>query len=269
LWNIAIPKVCFMSWKKLLNLHELAKEFISFKVGESHSIFLWLDCWHPTGRLLDTYGYRIVYDTGSNLDARVSSVLIDRRWVWPPARSDLIVEIQNRLCDVAIGERDIPVWKTSRRIYSYYETWNCLRTKFTEVAWSHVVWFPLAIPRHAFLLWLVFRGALVTKERMCCWGYEGNTLCRFCYGGQESIDHIFFHCSFCRRIWRNLMALCLVQQSFTEWDDVVSWSCSLKGRSLQVLVCKLCLVVAVYHLQRLRNDLCQGNTPRTEETLVA
>jgi hypothetical protein len=65
------------------------------------------------------------------------------------------------------------------------------------------------------------------------------------------------------------MALCLVQQPFTELDDVVSWSCSLKGRSLQVLVCKLCLVVAVYHLQRLRNDLCQGNTPRTEETLVA
>jgi hypothetical protein len=59
----------------------LAKEFISFKVGEGHSIFLWLDCWHPVGRLLDTYGFRIVYDTGSNLDARVSSVLIDGCWV--------------------------------------------------------------------------------------------------------------------------------------------------------------------------------------------
>jgi len=116
---------------------------------------------------------------------------------------------------------------------------------------------------------LFFRCALVTKERMCCWGFEGNTLCRFCYGGQESIDHLFFHCSFCRRIWRNLMALCLVQQSFTEWDNVVRWSCSHKGRSLQVLVCKLCLAATVCHLWRLRNDLCHGNTPRTEETLVA
>jgi len=93
LWNIAIPKVCYWSRKKLLNLFELAKEFITFKVGEGHSIFLWLDCWHPAGRLLDTYGYHIVYDTGSNLDARVSSVLIDGRWVWPPAQSDLLVEI--------------------------------------------------------------------------------------------------------------------------------------------------------------------------------
>jgi hypothetical protein len=34
-----------------------------------------------------------VYDTGSNLDARVSSVLIDGSWVWPPTQSDLLVEI--------------------------------------------------------------------------------------------------------------------------------------------------------------------------------
>jgi hypothetical protein len=65
------------------------------------------------------------------------------------------------------------------------------------------------------------------------------------------------------------MALCLVQQPSTEWDDVVSWSCSLKGRNLQVLVCKLCLATAVYHLWRLKNYLYHGNTPRTEETLVA
>jgi hypothetical protein len=57
------------------------------------------------------------------------------------------------------------------------------------------------------------------------------------------------------------MTLYLVQQPFTEWDDIVSWSCSLKGRSLQVLICKLCLAATIYHLWRLRNDLCNVNTP--------
>jgi len=77
------------------------------------------------------------------------------------------------LFDVVVGERDILVWKTSRGIYSCSETWNCLRTKFTEVAWSHVIWFPLAISKHAFLLWLVFRGALV---RECVVGVMRATL---------------------------------------------------------------------------------------------
>jgi hypothetical protein len=130
------------------------------------------------------------------------------------------VEIQNGLFDVDIGDRDISVWSSKNGVYSCVDTWNCLRTKFPEVPWCNVVWFPLAIPRHAFILWLVFRDALVTKDRMCWWGFEGNTLCRFCYGGQESIAHLFFHCSFCRRIWRNLMSLCLIQNPCVEWDDI-------------------------------------------------
>jgi hypothetical protein len=53
------------------------------------------------------------------------------------------------------------------------------------------------------------------------------------------------------------------------WDDVFVWSCNLKGKSLQNILCKLCLAAAIYHLWRLMNDLCYGNTPLTEEALVA
>jgi hypothetical protein len=38
--------------------------------------------------------------------------------------------------------------------------------KAPKVPWWQVVWFPLAIPRHAFVLWLVCRNALTTKERI-------------------------------------------------------------------------------------------------------
>jgi len=48
----------------------------------------------------------------------------------------------------------------------------------------------------------------------------------------------------------------------------VRWSCTLKGHGLQALLCKLCLAATVYHLWRLRNDLCHRNTPRTKEALV-
>jgi hypothetical protein len=204
----------------------------------------------------------------ASLDARVSSVLIDGHWAWPLAWSDfhrvgclLLIILVIRI--LRFGSK-----KKMGSILAL-KTWDCLRTKFLEVSWCHVVWFPLAIPRHAFILWLIFRGALVTNDRICWWGFEGNTLCRFCYGGQESIAHLFFHCSFCRRIWRHLMSLCLVQKSCIEWDDIARWSCTLKGRGLQVLLYKLCLAVAVNHLWRLRNDLCHVNTPWMEEAFVA
>jgi hypothetical protein len=123
----------------LLNLRKLLKKFISFKVGEGTSISLWFDLWHPAGRLLDTYGFRIVYAIRRSLDAQLSFVIKNGKWSWLPARSDTLVEIQNRLFDVYIGDRDIPVWSSKNWVYSCTDTWNCLRTKFPEVPWCNVV----------------------------------------------------------------------------------------------------------------------------------
>jgi hypothetical protein len=115
----------------------------------------------------------------------------------------------------------------------------------------------------------VFRGALVTKEKMYSWGYGGDALCRCCFGRQESIEHLFFQFSFSRRIWKKLMASCLIFDTFVEWSDVANWSiAALKGMGLQVSLCKLCFAATVYHVWKQMNDLCHGNTPRTEEDIV-
>jgi hypothetical protein len=44
-------------------------------VGDGSSIFLWLDWWHPSGILVDKFGFRVVYDAGSILEAKVASVM--------------------------------------------------------------------------------------------------------------------------------------------------------------------------------------------------
>jgi hypothetical protein len=103
---------------------------------------------------------------------------------WPAARSDQLVQIQSRLPESPIGESDQPIWNSKKGLYSCAETWEFFRKKKPLATWFKVVWFPLAIPshaRHAFILWLVFRGALVTKEKMCGWGFRGDTLFRLCY----------------------------------------------------------------------------------------
>jgi hypothetical protein len=79
----------------------------------------------------------------------------------------------------------------------------------------------------------------------------------------------FFQCGFSRRIWRNLMADCLSPSPIVSWDDIVLWACSLKGKGPHTTLCKLGLAAAVYHIWRLRNELCFGNSPLIEEALVA
>jgi hypothetical protein len=101
---------------------------------------------------LEKYGYRAMYDAGSHVDARVSSIIRNGEWYWPAARSDQLVQIQSRLPEIPIGESDRPIWNSKKGFYSCADTWEFLREKKPVVTWFKVVWFPLAIPRHAFIL---------------------------------------------------------------------------------------------------------------------
>jgi hypothetical protein len=125
-WYIPIPSSCSWSWRKLLKLRELAKQLISFNIGKVSRVFLWCDNWHPEGCLLEKYGHRAVYDAGSNVEARVSSIIRDGEWYWPAARSERIVEIQSRLSEVLICDDDQPIWRSTKGTYSCAETWDFL-----------------------------------------------------------------------------------------------------------------------------------------------
>ncbi|XP_062152014.1 uncharacterized protein LOC133860417 [Alnus glutinosa] len=164
---------CSWSWKKILKLQDIAKSFIRFKVGRGNKVFLWLDNWHPAGCLLDKYGYRIVHDSGFPLHAKLDVIMKNGAWFWPYARSDDLVEIQSQLHTVEVGDADEPVWNSRSGIHKCSDTWEKLREVHPVVEWWKIVWAPVSIPQHSFMLWLVFKDALITKQRMCCWGYSG------------------------------------------------------------------------------------------------
>jgi hypothetical protein len=156
----------------------VAKNFLRFKVGDGSWTFIWQDIWHPDGCLLEKYGYRIIHDAGSFVGAKLSSIIRDGEWYWPYACSERIVDVQSKLSEVEIGTEDLPIWNCRKGSYVCSETSEHLRVKEPIVCWWKVVWCPVAIPRHSFLLWLVFRDALVTKETMSKWGYAGDCLYR-------------------------------------------------------------------------------------------
>jgi hypothetical protein len=46
--------------EKILKLRDVAKRFLKFEVGNGENIQMWLDSWHPSGILLETFGQRVV-----------------------------------------------------------------------------------------------------------------------------------------------------------------------------------------------------------------
>lgn len=66
----------------MLNLRELAKKLIQFKIGDGSKSFLWFDNWHLDGCLIDKYGLRVFYDAASHKEAKVSSIIQNGDWFW-------------------------------------------------------------------------------------------------------------------------------------------------------------------------------------------
>jgi len=90
---------------------------------------------------------------------------------------------------------------------------------------------------------------MITKSRMCGWGYMGDCLCPFCRSRMESREHLFFDCGFSYRIWKELLGLCLVTEPKKSWEDVENW-CVLKLRKdcLKSRLCILSLGATIYNL---------------------
>ena len=109
---------------------------------------------------------------------------------------------------------------------------------------------------------------LPTKNRMLQWGLAVDSMCVFCRSSIEDRDHLFFQCSITKRIWYDIMGLCLVSDAKTYWKELVNWGTTqLKGRVFRTLQCKLAWWATVYQLCEQRNVFyMQGRS--IEEQLI-
>lgn len=67
---------------------------------------------------------------------------------------------------------------------------------------TELIWNRIALPKHRFILWLVVRGRLLTKERLVRMGIScDNNTCVLCDGNwQKDVTHIFSKCYWLKRV---------------------------------------------------------------------
>ena len=62
-------------------------------------------------------------------------------------------------------------------------------------------------------MWLVAHNPYLTWDNFCKRGFQGPSYCVLCGHGEESVSHLFFHCSYSIQLWH----LC--------WS---AWGCSCR-----------------------------------------
>ncbi|KAI8554329.1 hypothetical protein RHMOL_Rhmol05G0090100 [Rhododendron molle] len=153
-------------------------------IGPLSLFGLTIGIWHPLGPLYKKYGEQVCANIGRSLHARVSSISRKGAWFWPRERNTYIQEIKlNTPLDLLpdISKEDSVIWTPSLNgNYSLKSAWNAIRVSHGIQDWCKVVWFPKAVPRWAFILWMAMQCKLASKDILLGWSVVDNANCVLC-----------------------------------------------------------------------------------------
>nr|GEX00960.1 hypothetical protein [Tanacetum cinerariifolium] len=116
-WEIPIKGRMSWGWRKILQIRNLVRPFIWFRIEDGSKASAWFDKWYPVGPLEDIISNRDIYGASDML-------------VW-----------------TNLSNEDVS--------FSVAIVWDCIHLRSVEVDWFHVVWFSYQILCHAINLWLV------------------------------------------------------------------------------------------------------------------
>ncbi|XP_062080395.1 uncharacterized protein LOC133785155 [Humulus lupulus] len=132
-------------------------------------------------------------------------------------------------------------------------------TAATEVQYASAVWHRLCVPKHRFISWQVINDHLLTRDNLGKIMELTTYLCLVCECINESHQHLFFYCSFTKKL----------QQEVSSWSGFQGWPLTMEawkiwsssvGSDLQHLVWNAILSAVVYSVLCNRNrcvfDLC-------------
>ncbi|XP_021759197.1 uncharacterized protein LOC110724108 [Chenopodium quinoa] len=97
-------------------------------------------------------------------------------------------------------------------------------------SWWKKFWaFPI-LPKWKMFVWKLLYGVIPVAALLCTKGIPVDPLCAFCHTSQETIDHLFLHCPFTRRLWScGPLGILLPPENFSSFSH---WFSTLITHSL-------------------------------------
>ncbi|GAV67829.1 LOW QUALITY PROTEIN: zf-RVT domain-containing protein, partial [Cephalotus follicularis] len=195
-WDICEEIPC---WRNILHSRKFLIHKVLYEVKDGNSFSLWFDPWYLGASIFDKHGMTVIHDSGLPREVKISSFISEGRW--EPLFLWELIDISNTSAIIPLSAgSDMIHWMKKGGMFSLHEARKAFIPHNPIVQWSNVVWFPRRIPNHSFCLWLTFKGAHRTLDKLHRWGVVQLVLCTFGCGQEESIDHLFFACLFTARI---------------------------------------------------------------------
>ncbi|XP_021979622.1 uncharacterized mitochondrial protein AtMg00310-like [Helianthus annuus] len=145
-WEIPVKSNISWSWRKLLSLRPLIRDYVWTKVGDGTKTFVWFDKWDNICPISMFITPRRISNAGFRMNTKLAEVYIHGEWRWPIAWINQFAVLNSlRDMELASNRHDELVWRSRLGVESEFNTalvWDDIRQSQNEVSWANLVWFP-------------------------------------------------------------------------------------------------------------------------------
>lgn len=153
--------------------------------------------------------------------------------------------------------------------FSIKAMYQILQGDWPAVPWKRLICHNKATPKSVFILWLALHKRLPTKDRLIRWGINCAAVCPLCMNVDESLDHLFFQCSFSAEVWHRVMQWIGIQSLVCSFDQEVSHMARIarkKGDHAKLTV--MAFTEIIYALWCQRNSRIFGSIVKQVNVIV-
>ncbi|XP_047326695.1 uncharacterized protein LOC124930389 [Impatiens glandulifera] len=146
------------------------------------------------------------------------------------------------------------------------KVWNIIQEKEQIVYWANLVWSSKVIPRHQFIIWLVFRERLNTRDHVKKYMEIPDLRCLLCEWNEETYDHLFENHSFASKLWNTFVKNMEMTRFPGDWKEIKEVAMKkAKGTKIKSKIFKCGFDSTVYNIWRERNARAFSRNRRSLE----
>nr|GEW26939.1 reverse transcriptase domain, reverse transcriptase zinc-binding domain protein [Tanacetum cinerariifolium] len=105
-------------WRKILQVQQVVKPFIWYKLGDGSEASAWFDNWCTLSHLSDFISNRDIYGVGFRLSAKVKDIINNDSWSWPNEWFSKYHNLTNITIPQLSNANDGLVWRDSSNVDS-------------------------------------------------------------------------------------------------------------------------------------------------------
>lgn len=274
LWSLEAKNAGSGTWRSLLNLRSLATNFLRAEVGNGETTSFWWDIWTPLGRLINIFGDTGPRELSIPLFASVADSCDENGWRLRGARSPAAETLHIHLTSIHLPSssqtEDVFYWLIDGENlddFSASRTWEAIRNRAPAVTWSNSVWFKMATPRHAFLMWIAQNDRMPTRVRLASWGLGVSSNCCLCDSAPETRDHLLLRCDISKQVWVLILRrLGYTHSCFITWTSFIEWL-SLTDFTTPLILKRIVAHATIYSIWGERNKRLHDGISSTPQML--